>query len=135
MVSGEDIGSLRECTALPLRGNRDAGVATSEFAQSGNQGETCNASAFTALTIVRRSSTPIASGGMMAITKEMQGVPPHWMVYYGVADVDATVAKAQSLGGSLVMPAWDAKGVGRIAILKDPTGAKFSVIKGDPEQK
>jgi len=84
-------------------------------------------------TLLKRGSEN--AGGMMAITKEMQGVPPHWMVYYGVADVDATVAKAQSLGGSLVMPAWDTPGVGRIAILKDPTGAKFSVIKGDPEQK
>jgi len=75
------------------------------------------------------------AGGMMAITKEMQGVPPHWLVYYGVSDVDAVVAKVTSLGGSVVRPGWDIPGVGRIAILKDPTGAVFAVIKGDPEQK
>jgi predicted enzyme related to lactoylglutathione lyase len=75
------------------------------------------------------------AGGMMALTKEMQGVPPHWLVYYGVSDPDAVVAKATSLGGSIIRPAWDVPGVGRIAILKDPTGAVFAIIKGDPEQK
>jgi predicted enzyme related to lactoylglutathione lyase len=74
------------------------------------------------------------AGGMMPLTEEMQGIPPHWLVYYGVADADATVAKAQGLGGSVAVPAWDVKGVGRIAILKDPTGAVFAIIKGDPQQ-
>ena len=74
------------------------------------------------------------NGGMFAPTPEMGNIPPHWLVYYGVADADATVAKAQSLGGSVAVPAWDVKGVGRIAILKDPTGAVFAIIKGDPQQ-
>jgi predicted enzyme related to lactoylglutathione lyase len=33
------------------------------------------------------------------------------------------------------MEPWNAAGVGRIAILKDPAGAAFSIIKGDPQQK
>ena len=76
-----------------------------------------------------------SAGGMMALTKEMHGVPPHWMVYYGVSDVDAVVAKATSLGATIIRPAWDTPGVGRIAILKDPAGAAFAIIKGDPDQK
>jgi len=57
------------------------------------------------------------------------------MVYYGVADVDAAVAKAKGLGASTIREPWDVKGVGRIAILKDPAGAAFAIIKGDPDQK
>ena len=36
--------------------------------------------------------------GVMQITPDMGPVPPNWMVYFAVDDVDATVAKAQSLG-------------------------------------
>ena len=74
-------------------------------------------------------------GGMMALTPEMQGVPPHWMVYYGVSDVNASFAKAKQLGAGVIREPWTVPGVGTIAILKDPQGGAFSIIKGDPEQK
>jgi predicted enzyme related to lactoylglutathione lyase len=76
-------------------------------------------------------------GGMMEITPEMasMGVPPHWMVYYGVSDPDATTAKVKSLGGGVIREPWSIPGVGRIAILKDPAGAVFAIIKGDPQSK
>ena len=56
-----------------------------------------------------------------------EDVPPHWNVYFAVADVDATVARAVDLGGSVVAPADDLE-VGRFAGLADPHGAVFSVI-------
>jgi predicted enzyme related to lactoylglutathione lyase len=46
-----------------------------------------------------------------------------------VDDCDAAVAKAQALGGAVTMPARDFPGVGRIALLKDPQGAHFYVIR------
>lgn len=54
-------------------------------------------------------------------------VPPHWGVYFAVADTDATVAKAKELGGSVVMPATDIE-PGRFAVLADPSGAVFNVL-------
>jgi predicted enzyme related to lactoylglutathione lyase len=75
------------------------------------------------------------AGGMMAITPDMGPIPPNWLVYIGVKDADATAAKAKELGGSAMRGPWTVPGVGRIAILKDPTGAVFAIIKGDPEQK
>ena len=53
----------------------------------------------------------------------------------GHADADATVAKAKQLGGTVIREPWSVPTVGRIAILKDPTGAVFAIIKGDPQQK
>ena len=56
-----------------------------------------------------------------------EGVPNHWLVYFGVADTDAAVEKAQSLGGSVLAPAFDTPN-GRIAVLADPKGVAFGVV-------
>ncbi|MFF5476274.1 VOC family protein [Streptomyces sp. NPDC012935] len=58
--------------------------------------------------------------------------PPYWLPYFEVTDTDATVAKAQELGGTVRMPATDLPDVGRIAKLTDPYGARFAVIKSAP---
>jgi len=55
------------------------------------------------------------------------GVPSVWTIYWGVDDTDATAAKAQELGGSVLAPAADTP-FGRFAMLADPTGAAFSII-------
>lgn len=68
-------------------------------------------------------------GGMMAIQPEWGPMPPHWLPYFSVKDCDATVKRAADLGGSVMMPARDIPKVGRFAILRDPQGAAFAVIK------
>jgi len=56
-----------------------------------------------------------------------EGVPPHWAIYIAVENADATAAKAQPLGGKILAPAFDVMDAGRMAIIEDPTGAKFCV--------
>jgi uncharacterized protein len=51
------------------------------------------------------------------------GVPESWMSYLAVDDVDARVEKAIEAGAKLMKPIFDVPGVGRIAILQEPTGA------------
>ena len=68
-------------------------------------------------------------GGVMEITPDMGPVPPCWVVYFSVSDVDETVAKVQSLGGGVVVPATEIPGIGRFASLTDPQGAHFSIYK------
>lgn len=68
-------------------------------------------------------------GGMMEIQKEWGPVPPHWMGYFEVDDCDATVALAEQLGATIVMPQMEVPTVGRMAQIKDPQGAHFSVIQ------
>jgi hypothetical protein len=55
--------------------------------------------------------------------------PPHWLIYFQLADCDKTVAKARSLGATILMPARDMEKVGRFAVLADPQGAAFAVIQ------
>ena len=71
-----------------------------------------------------------AIGGMTASQAPAE-VPPHWLAYFAVDDCDAAVAKAQSLGGQVFAPAFDVPSVGRMAVLADPQGAAFAVIKLD----
>jgi len=55
-------------------------------------------------------------------------VPTHWLVYFAVDDTDAAVKKTEELGGDVRAPAVDTP-AGRIAVLGDPQGAVFAVIK------
>jgi predicted enzyme related to lactoylglutathione lyase len=73
-------------------------------------------------------------GGIMNLGEAMkaEGMPPNWTGYICVDDVDAAAAKAPTLGGSVRRPAWDIPGIGRIAILADPAGAVFAVMKPTP---
>lgn len=64
------------------------------------------------------------AGGM---APPMDGMPPHWGVYFHVDDCDATVEAAKAAGGSVMMEPIDGP-PGRFAALADPQGAMFSVI-------
>jgi predicted enzyme related to lactoylglutathione lyase len=65
------------------------------------------------------------------ITKSMAGpgVPPHWLAYLAVDDVDASAKKATELGGKIMSPPMDIPNVGRFAVVLDPTGAAFALHK------
>ena len=69
------------------------------------------------------------AAGMMKIPKEWGPVPPHWLVYFAVDDCDETVEKAKRLGANVTVPPTDIPEVGRFAMLTDPQGAGFAVIK------
>ena len=71
------------------------------------------------------SGLPVA--GMMQLPDET--MPVFWGFYVTVSDVDATIEKAVANGGVLIEPAFDIPGTGRMAVLQDPQGAVFSLIK------
>jgi predicted enzyme related to lactoylglutathione lyase len=73
---------------------------------------------------------PVA--GMMDISgpEWPPDLPSHWMVYFAVADADATVAKVVELGGKVSVPPTDTP-IGRFSVVSDPQGAFFSVIALD----
>lgn len=72
-------------------------------------------------------------GGMMAMPDEIpEQVPPHWMAYIAVDDVDAAIAKLDDLGGTLMHGPQDVPNVGRFCIIQDPTGGVVSLITMAP---
>jgi predicted enzyme related to lactoylglutathione lyase len=58
-------------------------------------------------------------------------VPSYWQVYFAVEDVDASFGKATELGAKTMVPPQDFPG-GRFAILSDPQGAAFAILKTHP---
>jgi predicted enzyme related to lactoylglutathione lyase len=69
------------------------------------------------------------AGGMYKPGPELGNVPPHWLVYFAVDDTDAKVAQVRELGGTTLLPAMDIPGTGRFAVVQDPQGAAFGIIK------
>jgi uncharacterized protein len=56
-------------------------------------------------------------------------MPSMWGCYVTVSQLDETLAAVERLGGAILMPPMDIKGVGRMAVIRDPQGAALSVIQ------
>jgi hypothetical protein len=57
---------------------------------------------------------------------------PHWSVTFATDDTDATAELASKLGGEILAPPFDA-GPTRVAVVRDPQGAVFTVSHYRPE--
>ncbi len=70
------------------------------------------------------------NGGMRDLTPPS---PPSWLVYFGVRDVDAALAKVDELGGSKLAGPIDIQ-IAKIAVVADPQGAVFALYAGELEE-
>lgn len=82
--------------------------------------------------MIERSDGGFA-GGVFTLKPDQlaHGARPAWMGY--VADVDGTVAQIEAKGGKTLMPAFDIP-QGRIAMVADPQGNAFYVMKPVPPE-
>ncbi|MGO4525924.1 VOC family protein [Microvirga sp. 2MCAF35] len=71
-------------------------------------------------------------GGLMPlpVNAERAGMRPTWLGYVAVDDVDATAEAIVQAGGAQHMPPTDIPGIGRFAMLADPQGVTFYVMRG-----
>jgi uncharacterized protein len=65
-------------------------------------------------------------GGAMKLS--MEGMPPAWGIYFAVDDADKTAELAAANGGTVLQPPMDIP-PGRMAVIADPAGAVFNIIK------
>ena len=74
--------------------------------------------------------------GMMNLGEPMKaaGMPPNWTGYVCVDDCDAAADKVKRLGGSVMRPPTDIPGIGRFAVVADPAGAVFAIMKPIPPE-
>ena len=77
------------------------------------------------------SAADVAIAGLLRAPDP--AMKPGWLGYIGVDDVDASVAAVEQAGGAVHMAATDIPGVGRMALLADPGGAPFYVMRGAVE--
>jgi predicted enzyme related to lactoylglutathione lyase len=59
---------------------------------------------------------------------QMEGVPNHWHVWFVSAALDETAARARQLGAQLIVEP-TAMPIGRMAVVRDPQGAVFSLLE------
>ncbi|WP_260596794.1 VOC family protein [Sphingomonas endolithica] len=70
-------------------------------------------------------------GGLAGMAGERPpGVGPGWKFYLCVDDTDAIVTRITAAGGSLITGPHDLPGVGRLALVADPQGIPFYVMRG-----
>jgi predicted enzyme related to lactoylglutathione lyase len=83
------------------------------------------------MTYTEFSVADTPGAGMMEINEQMKAmhVPPNWMPYFQVADVDVSANKAKELGGKLFVPPMDIPNTGRFSVISDPQGAVFAIYK------
>lgn len=70
-------------------------------------------------------------GGIMALPPGK--APPGWMAYLAVQDTDAKAREVKERGGQVHVPPTDIPGVGRFAVVADPQGLVFCIIRGGVE--
>jgi hypothetical protein len=56
-------------------------------------------------------------------------MPPHWLLYFGTANCEASVAKAKELGATIFLPPMKIEDVGTMSVLADPQGAVFALFQ------
>ena len=68
--------------------------------------------------------------GLMTLPQSARdmNVPPAWLGYIGVDDVDASAEKLVKLGGTVHRQPDDIPSVGRFAVVADPHGAVFALF-------
>ncbi|GHJ45832.1 putative glyoxylase CFP32 [Catellatospora sp. TT07R-123] len=81
-------------------------------------------------TLLEVGGRPVA--GAMPIDPAWGPMPSHWSVYFAVDDCDSAFAQALELGANKIMPPENSP-AGRFAILSDPQGAGFSIIRNNPD--
>jgi len=66
-------------------------------------------------------------GGMMNRPPEMANVPPNWLIYFRVPDVDIAAERIKANGGQILSGPMDVPGGDRVLAATDPQGAAFGL--------
>ena len=85
--------------------------------------------------LARRDGRPVAGVLRIADGRDGRTPAPRWIGLMSVPDVDAAVALAAAEGGRTLVAPTTQLGRGKVALLADPEGAPFGVIRavdGDP---
>lgn len=71
------------------------------------------------------------NGGARLLAPEQAGVPPHWLPYFTVADLDGALATATDAGGMVLAGPIQLPTGSRLAVLADPHDAAFAIFQGE----
>lgn len=75
--------------------------------------------------IFQLAERDVGAAYTMMADQKASGTPPYWAVYFAVASVDESAARAVALGATQCVAPMDVMDVGRMAVIADPEGAMF----------
>ncbi len=78
-------------------------------------------------TLCMKNGKAAAGLGKLSAEHQQAGMPPAWTTYVTVASADDAHTKVGPAGGENVSPVFDVMDAGRMAVVRDPTGAVFCV--------
>lgn len=82
-------------------------------------------------TMFKLDGRDVAAAYTLEKSLQEQGVPSHWMIYIATDNVDETARRATELGATVVAQPFDVMEAGRMAVVRDPAGAMFSLWQGN----
>lgn len=72
---------------------------------------------------MQRPDDGAATAGICHARGPNAGLPPQWLVYFTVADLDASIARCAERGGKILVPPRQMGSQGRFCVIVDPAGA------------
>src|SRR5260221_14019546 len=75
----------------------------------------------------RQQGRDVAAAYAMRPDQRAAGLPPAWLIYIRVDDVDDSTTSAAGAGAKITMSPLDVMDLGRMALAQDPTGAMFAM--------
>ena len=66
-------------------------------------------------------------GGIAQITAEMEGMPPNWLPYFRVSDLEEAIVRVKANGGKILVGPMEVPGGDRIAQCLDAQGGSFAL--------
>ncbi|QQS45046.1 MAG: VOC family protein [Acidobacteriota bacterium] len=78
-------------------------------------------------TIFNNQGRDVAALNQLQKEQLEMGIPSHWMLYISTDDVDAAAESVKQHGGTILAGPFDVSEEGRMAVVQDPTGARFSI--------
>ncbi|HWI32573.1 MAG TPA: VOC family protein [Microbacterium sp.] len=72
------------------------------------------------------------NGGVREQVEQGRGIPPNWLPYFTVENVDDAARDAERLGGHALSRPTETH-IGRFAVIADPLGAAFAVFEGETD--
>ena len=82
--------------------------------------------------IIHNNGRP--NGGILQMDDSWGDVPPNWMVYFNISDLDAAIQKVEKLGGKIHVPKTEAPGVGPFSVIADPAGGVVTIMQANEPQ-
>ena len=84
--------------------------------------------------VMKTSPTGRPVAGICHAKGPNANLPPQWLIYITVADVEASAQACAAAGGELITPVQGVEGQGHFCVIRDPAGAVAALFQPEPHE-